>query len=591
VSKLAKSLRFHLERLEDRRLMARDTGAGLDGPPIDEPTYEPPINEAPEHVAPIRNFRPNSPFTTLPYFEPAPPTPTNDITAKFLGGDIFLSETPGFEGSDNGVLITQLPNGVIRITGISANGGAPSTINGAEYVDYAWSGIPWESSIPGLFVTFGDGNDRVEFSGIADVANFRDVIIGVGEHGAGAGTDNDVVSIGNMHARGILMVDTGTGADRVSINNGTHVEGRVHLWTYTYHVPDVAAAGVTDDVIRFKGLVRFDEFLEVNLGAGDDDLYVNLGPVDGTSHLIVGKWMKVQAGAGDDDIFMTMANVGGGSLTDGLEILAGAGEDTFVSNESWFGNLSIKTWDTLAESDHDIVQLTATYIAGNASVDMGGGDDDFITGDPTDDAANFGAWIAGSLMVTTGAGDDTVRMEGSDLASYDGRAADLSIYTGAGADVINLDFRSLPTPYDVSTTPQVAGGLVIRTFDQFEESDRDEVYIRMANVANGLSIGLGGGDDIFEVLGGNYGWVAIDAQDGLDVGYLSVSFIHQQARIDMGAGDDQLTLGFVRKPSILTLSGGDGVDSLQTTEAILADQVFEYGWEWINGFPMWQPLS
>jgi hypothetical protein len=568
-----------MERLECRRMMARNTGVDADGPPIDEPSYEPPTQEAPEHVARILDFRPNSPFaaTVLPHFEPNPPaTPTNDVTVKFLGGNIYLSETPGFEGSDNGVFITQLPNGVIRIMGISANGSPASTINGGEYIDWVWSGNPVESQTPHLHISLGGGNDKVEFSGIGETANFQDVVIGVGDHGANAGADNDVVSLGNLHARGVLMVDTGAGADRVSINNGTHAEGRVHLWTYTYHVPDVAAAGVTDDVIRFSGLVRFDQFLDVNMGAGNDDLFVNVGSAAGVSQLIVNHWMEIHAGAGDDDMMLTMATVGAGNSVDGLRVFGGSGQDAFVSNESWFGNMSIKTWDSLAENEKDAVQLVSTYAAGDVLVDMGGGDDDFIAGNPTDTAANFGLWIAGSILITTGAGNDTVHIEGSDIASYDGRKADMSINTGAGADVVSLDFRALPV------IPEVDGSLAIKTFDQYTETDRDEVRILQANVVNGLSIGLGAGDDFFEVLGGNYGWVAIDADDGVDAGYFA-GFIYQQGRIDMGAGDDHLTLGRVRKPSILTLSGGDDHDTLRKTDELLADAIFEYGWEAFDG--------
>jgi hypothetical protein len=57
-----------------------------------------------------------------------------DVAAVVTAGNLYLSEGGQLSG-DNGVLISQLENGLIRVQGTDANqaGGAKSLINGKAY--------------------------------------------------------------------------------------------------------------------------------------------------------------------------------------------------------------------------------------------------------------------------------------------------------------------------------------------------------------------------------------------------------------------------------------------------------------------------
>ena len=63
-------------------------------------------------------------------------------------------------GRDNGILVSELTNGKIHIQGTAVTGTA-SKINGQASRDFLVTGS--------LFVNFGAGNDRVEFSAVGPV--------------------------------------------------------------------------------------------------------------------------------------------------------------------------------------------------------------------------------------------------------------------------------------------------------------------------------------------------------------------------------------------------------------------------------------
>jgi hypothetical protein len=54
----------------------------------------------------------------------------------------------------------------------------------------------------------------------------------------------------------------------------------------------------------------------------------------------------------------------------------------------------------------------------------------------------------------------------------------------------------------------------------------------------------------------------------------------------MGEGNDNMTIAHLRAKK-LTLDGGAGIDRLTRTSPSAVDQLFQSGWEYINGRPTW----
>src|SRR5687768_8115455 len=78
-----------------------------------------------------------------------------DIAAYAIGGNLYITEANGQAGTDNGVRVSQLANGMIRVEGAEANDGTDdkSLVNGQAFQDFM---------IPGdLIVKLGGGHDRL----------------------------------------------------------------------------------------------------------------------------------------------------------------------------------------------------------------------------------------------------------------------------------------------------------------------------------------------------------------------------------------------------------------------------------------------
>jgi hypothetical protein len=259
------------------------------------------------------------------------------------------------------------------------------------------------------------------------------------------------------------------------------------------------------------------------------------------------------------------------------------------------GGVYITTYNNAAENDSDSVwfdsvfdsNFTAipTYIQGNTEIYTGGGGDYFFTGDPSDDYFfGLGLHTLGSIHVSMGDGDDLVDIAAAKLGDAN-HWSNLSIYTGAGADDITVDFSSSLIEIG-QPSPEMTGGLFISAGSIYE-NDVDVVRIPVAQVGWGsTNIYLGGGNDVFELTAGNWGYnLLVDAGGGNDTGYLG-GFLYNKATLRMGEGDDNLTLGHVNAYQ-LNLEGGNGVDRLRKEQYLAVDYLFENSWEYINGFPQW----
>ena len=518
MSKLSKNRRFHMERLEDRQMMAGDVAAGLEG------------------------------------------------------GHLFLNEAAGQAGLDNAVTISQVGRGVIRVQGAATADGTFSKINGADFQDFLASD---------LTVLFGGGKDKVSFVGTTPV-NFQNVTLNVGVDSALGDADKDTLSLSKLQVRGGLIVATGAsddlvflsqstvgdgvgtdgalfymgaGADFLSLDSGSRIRGSVDVQMYK------SLAENDVDNVAFDTNLLIEGGANVRTGGGDDFFLVGLKPSDKELAVQINGSLVVTTNGGNDTINITRVLVGDGGYGM-LRINSGAGADSVeIGNPTGFlplslPNVDIQTYLSLDEVDTDVVKMQNALIFGNLDVRMGGGDDKFFVTNPDDVAIVAGISVFGAMNAATDAGNDQIYVENSSVG--DSVAENLVIRTGAGADLVTLDFRRSVSP---NITPrEVAGNIDIQTYASLAELDADQVKIINGIVRDSIFAKLGGGNDKFELA--NFVQVSndidLDAGAGHDTAIID-AFAIDHVMLRMGSGSDTLAIKNLFAYRLIAL-GEDGFD-------------------------------
>lgn len=307
-----------------------------------------------------------------------------DVTAFMMNGNLNLAEAAGQIGADNSVLISQLPDGRIRVkgNGILADNSV-SKVNGAAFQDF---------TVPGsLSVRFGGGNDLVILSELAP-PSFDNVTIDVAAPPAVLGraflklpsvmpTDRDVVlftantrgsvkintgegndwvfvsdsNIGDAYDNSQnLLINTGAGADTVQVesNHGVmQIQGSVEIVTYASVLETdadlvwvervqvlndirVRTGGGADQIFMYGSFVN--HLLDFDAGAGNDQMTLeNLTVVDR---------LMAQLGGGDDSL--TTKGLG----TDFLTLAGGGGNDSLTkSADEHIGQRQESGWEWINE--------------------------------------------------------------------------------------------------------------------------------------------------------------------------------------------------------------------------------------------------
>ncbi|BBO30896.1 hypothetical protein [Lacipirellula parvula] len=448
-----------------------------------------------------------------------------DVAASVVNGNLYINEALGSTGLDNGVRIYQVSPGIVRVQGAEANNndGSLSRINGQLYQDFAISGD--------LNVNLGAGNDRLHlgFDGGSSAPSFNNVNI-------------------NMAAPDLVI------AQKAQVAKGG--------------IGGVGGAFDPPDADQFFGW-GFNARGAVN----------------------------VNTGVGNDWVFISNSFLGDGLGDDNLTINTGAGADTAsIKGTTLLGNLRIQTYANVNENDADMVWMDSaldssfntrpTYVTGDVSIYTGGGADNLWLGDSTDPYfTGIGFMTNSNFQAYLGAGDDVVDISAAKFGNGPTHWSNLLLYTGAGADDVTVDFDS--SLIDVGDPmPEINGSLIIQTYDSLAETDADKVTIPIGQVGFATYIWLGGGDDQFSLTAGNWGgYVIVDAGAGNDTGF-AAGFLYETAEIRMGEGNDNMTIAHLRAKK-LTLDGGAGVDSLRRLSPSAVDQLFQTGWEYINGRPQW----
>jgi hypothetical protein len=421
-----------------------------------------------------------------------------DVTAYLQYGNLYINEATGQAGLDNGVRVSQLSNGQIRVTGTEGNNSSTSKslVNGAAYKDFSVTGS--------LYVNLGGGNDRVQlgYDGGTSAPSFNDVNINV--------------------AAPPPMVQK-------YVIGGT---------TTTYSAPDA------DQVFIWGAYTRG----AMNITTGADHDWVSIGPVT------IGTDLVINSGAGADEVDLKGALI--------------------------CRNLDLQTYSSLAENDADVVFIDAqvnglnpsltrtTTVNGYANIRMGGGNDILDCTDPNYTDAQV-TWLGfntlGALTVDMGTGNDSAFLRSFQVGG------DSGIYTGAGADTVNMRHASL------------TGNILIQTYATYTEADADSVSL-VNFCSAGLTVLTGYGDDVLTLSNvcADKGSVYIDTSAGNDQVTADLVTALDNFYANLGDGNDSLTLTNLWSPTA-TLLGGDGFDTLVRWGGRTDVALQQLGWEMING--------
>jgi hypothetical protein len=337
-----RSCRFRIERLETRRLMARDMGPDdPDFPVPDDPGQtDPTPNEPP---AAVSRARPSvrEDFQMSDAIAPGIPSAAGmgNVKTQFSNGTLLLSEDPNQLGSDQKIIISVV-SGKLRVA--SANG--QTLIDGQAFKDF--------DAVTHLSINFGGGSDYVRINDAS--LNYLNIDL----RDSDVGGNGDVVQLEGVMVNGETFVRTGDGIDRVHIGNSNFHGNAPGNALYIDTGAESAADDPDNDHVTLIAS-RVSTSLEIETGASADTIFVFQSQIGGGSDRLY-----IDSGAGGDAI-----DIGYFRDPSGTPML---GPTTGV-----YGYLDVKAHDAY-ESDRDIVRMENLNVTEGMTALLEGGDDTLI---------------------------------------------------------------------------------------------------------------------------------------------------------------------------------------------------------------------
>jgi hypothetical protein len=387
-----------------------------------------------------------------------------------------------------------------------------------------------------------------------------------------AGAGDDVLAVTAESFFDVFVdFDLGTGDDKADL---TYVGGGSPDPTADGSVRFIGHTGDGDDIVNITGARFFDVFVDLDLGAGDDQALVDF---PATATAIPGKVRELD-----------------------FAVVGGTGDDAVKLNASGFfdvfAHLDLGAGDDMADLNY--VGGGAPDPAGKvreASLNLLGG-----SGNDTIEAA-IAAFFQIDVQANLGAGDDQFALTLSpdplpveDLASI----VNVLIDAGSGIDDVVLDVQHVSLDEVLESVLIMGVGLVsVATLFpiglvRIEQAARDSRVGEQAQFSltwDGLNAAIdvrtGVSDDLIQLeidpaADGSVRFSA-DTGDGDDrVSLIGSRLFEQVVTVDLGAGDDQFDLTGVAAgvgPSCLELNvvAGLGDDVVNVASSSFFDIVFE----------------
>lgn len=480
-----------------------------------------------------------------------------NVTASVRGGTLFVTG----DNLDNDVVIQQ--TGPNRFTVVGVAGSATKVNNRAEGIVFTGNGVR------NFEIDLRAGNDML---GISNDLSYLDALSAELAAGPGGpvtasattatalslrgyanirgGAGDDAIAV-NLLAGGAIFVDANAGSDAVVIEGSTAAALLVNTDTANQttdradylRIRNVAARGAItantfsgDDVVLLTDASA--SVFVVNVGVG-----ATTGTATDFDNLIVARLVSrgsvlLFAGAGDD--------AAGVNDVDGIYLLAvgGSGNDTMT-----FANLDLASASLIGETGDDSITVDDTIDPEDPGVPI-----------LVDDTLN--TEVTGLLHIDTGAGDDTVNVNGD--VTFNPELGSLNIWTLAGVDTVSASNLSLTgkTVVDLGTGEDsltaggiasdgdillfggtdndivTATGVIARFFLAVGGIGNDDMSFGGLNVANASLVGEAGNDTITldDTLN------ALDPATPILVDATTATQVTDLLHIDSGAGDDTVSI-------------------------------------------------
>jgi hypothetical protein len=346
-----------------------------------------------------------------------------------VGGtpELFITEAVGESGGANAVHVSRLITGHVLVQGELNSDGTRTLVNGHL------SQVLALSTARDLVVDLGAGDDRLRITN----ARFGNVFVGMNR---GLSSDADTVTMTGLKTSGRVTIDTGAGADLVTLRSSTIGNGP-------------------------------EDSLAINTGAGVDNVTMTGVKTFGA--------VNVDTGSEADAVFIRGATTGGGFGGD-LNITTGAGADlvdigTTFSFVTVKGNLIVNTFKSITEPDVDTVKITQTFADKLIAIDTGAGND----------SVQMGSVGGQDVVLVAGVGDDTAVMRDVTASSQ------IFVAMSDGSDKLDMTFLQ------ATNLLQVDGGLGFDRLERHLDAHNAHEVFTGWEVINGHFVAIVGGSGGF----------------------------------------------------------------------------------------------
>ena len=481
-----------------------------------------------------------------------------NVTAVVRGGTLFVTG----DNADNNVVIQQ--TGVNQFTVVGVTGSA-TTVNGkAAGIVFTGNGVRnFEIDLRGGNDTLGISNDLTYLDALSaelaagpggpvtPSATTASALSLAGYANIRGGLGNDAIAV-NLRAGGSIFVDANAGSDAVVVEGSTAVSLLVNTDTGNQSTDGA-------DYLRIRNVAISRSSIVANTYSGDDTLLLT---DDSAAAFVINSGVgATTSGHTDFDNLIAARLVARGDIL----IFAGADDDTVGVND-----IDARFFLAVGQNGNDT--MTFAYLDVNNASLIGEAGNDTITVDDTIDPENPGVPIVvddtlntevtGLLHIDSGAGDDTVNINGD--AAFHPELGSLNIWTFAGADTVRVSNLSLTSFawMDVGAgADSLTVGNLATNGDVFIFGGTENDVVGVTNVTARYLLSVGGsGDDSQSFAGlkldhasligeaGNDTITLDDTFNSLDpatpivVDATTATHVTGLLHIDAGAGDDTVTI-------------------------------------------------
>lgn len=419
-------------------------------------------------------------------------------------------------------------------------------------------------------ISGGEGDDQL-FGGFGD-----DVVIGNRGSDAMFGGQGDDRLVWN-NGDGSDLMDGGEGHDVQQVNFDTD------LVNDDLQNDDVAEFTVTDAGLQFarievngqseQGLFQLDirntEVQETNFGGGDDTAIINSGVLDAIR-------LDLDGGDGIDTLDFSQldtnvsVNLATGQIVDNVFFAASLPEE-FEIGASLAAAPVVETSKAI-DFENVIGTEFSDALTGNAwdNVISGGDGNDRIAGGAGNDTL---IGNKGSDTVDGGSGDDKIvwnNGDGSDL--FDGGADDDLVQVNFDTDLVNEDLQNK----DVAEFSTTDAGV---QFARIEVNDQTENGLFQLDIRNTetLETNFGGGADTAVITGDVLGEIMLDLDGGDGVDTLDLSQASGPVGVNLETGAIEVDHGAGQAATAINFENVTGTDSNDVIVGNAQDNVIRGG--------------